>query len=312
MFRSFLIVTATLSLTAWAHGQTRPVQWISNVNQGVAQARRAGLPIMFYVTGSGRGDGGDLEDAQQVTFRDPLVVGIAAERFVPIRLARSTQTKELLGQLGAPTEHGHYVLFVTPEMKPLGTVQPGQIADTRAMARQMTTAFRAFRTDVFERELKPTLENKEARPGDVIKALKQIEKLLIVEADQSVVRLVQEGGLSTNVTKKAYDVLAVLSTPAGTQALLAAAPNDKLAERALGRCQEGVAEALLPALESENFEEFIIAYEALVKICKLGRAKSRGFWGGKNERLINEELERVKQAATAKARRWKQTYEPYR
>ena len=314
MFRSFLIVVAGVGLTASAAGQTRPIQWLGNVSQGVSQAQRVGLPIMFYVSGASKSEGDDdMKDAQQAAFRDPLVGGIARERFVPIRLARSTETKALLEQLGAPTEHGHYVLFVTPEMKMIGTAPPDQVANAKALAGQMTTAFRQFRKELFERELKPKLESAETPVKDIMSIFRKIEKLLIIEADESVVELVKEGGLKSNVRKQAYAVLARLSTPKCAKALLAAAAaDDKLAEQALGRCEAGVAEELISALESESFDESVIAYEALVKICKIGGKKSRGFWSGKNERLINDELDRVEQAARKAAQRWKEEYEAYR
>jgi hypothetical protein len=313
MFRSLLTVVAGVCLTASAAGQTQPIQWLGNVSQGVSQAQRVGLPIMFYVSGASKSEGdNDMKDAQQVAFRDPLVGGIARERFVPIRLPRSTETKALLEQLGAPTEHGNYVLFVTPEMKMIGTAPPDQVASAKALAGQMTTAFRKFRKELFERELKPKLESAETPVKDIISILKKIEKLLIIEADESVVQLVKEGRLKPNVQKQAYDVLAKLSTPKCAKTLLEAAPGDKLAEQALGRCEPGVADVLIAALESESFDESVIAYEALIKICKIGGKKSRGFWGGKNERLINDELDRVEQAARKAAQRWKEEYEAYR
>ena len=143
------------------------------------------------------------------------------------------------------------------------------------MAQQMTAAFRKFRKELFERELKPTLESKDARPGDVIKAFRKIEKLLILEADESVVQLAKEGRLKPNVQKQAYGVLATLSTPKCAKALLEAALKDKLAAQALGRCEAGAAEELIAALDSEDFEEFVVAYEAVVKICKnLGRGST--------------------------------------
>jgi len=313
MFRSLLIVVAGVCLTASAAGQTRPIQWVGNVSQGVSTAQRVGLPIMFYVSGGSKSEGDDdMKDAQQAAFRDALVGGIARERFVPIRLPRSTESKALLEQLGAPTEHGHYVLFVTPEMKMIGTVPPDQVANAKALAGQMTTAFRKFRKELFERELKPKLESAETPVKDIISIFKKIEKLLITEADESVVQLVKERELKPNVRKQAYDVLSSLSTSNCAKALLEAAPGDKLAERALGRCEAGVADVLIAGLESESFDESVIAYEALVKICKIGGKKSRGFWGGKNERLINEELDRVERAGRAAAQRWKEKYEAYR
>jgi hypothetical protein len=313
MCRSFLMFVAGLCLTGSAAGQTQPIQWLGNVSQGVSQAQRVGLPIMFYVSGASKSEGdNDMKDAQQVAFRDPLVGGIARERFVPIRLPRSTETKQLLEQLGAPTEHGNYVLFVTPEMKVISTAGAGQVADAKVLAGQMTAAFRQFRKELFERELKPKLESADTPVTDVISIFRKIEKLLIMEADESVVQLIKEGRLKPNVLKQAYGVLARLSTPKCAEALLEAAPGDKLAEQALGRCEPGVADVLIAALESESFDKSVIAYEALVKICKIGGKKSRAFWGGQNERLMKEELDRVERAARAAAQRWKDEYEAYR
>jgi hypothetical protein len=271
------------------------------------------LPIMFYVAGAGseRGDD-DMEKAQQAAFRDPLVVEIAKERFVPIRLPRSSQTKALLEQLNVPAGPGYYLLFVTPETKVLGTVPAQQVADAKTLARQMTMMFRQFRKELFERELKPKLENKETPVAEIVEALGKIEKLLIIEGDESVVELLKQGELPPNVKSKAYGVLARLSTPKCAQALLEAAPGDKLAEQALGRCEAGVAEVLITGLASEDFTESVIAYEALVRISGVGGKKPRGFWEGENERAINEELDRVEKGARKAAQRWKERYEPYR
>ncbi len=310
MLRSLMIVIAGLCLTASAVAQTQPIQWISNVNQGVSKAKRDGLPIMFYVAGSSKGD--DLKDAQQAAFRDPLVGSLARARFVTIRISRSTQNKQILEQLGAPTEFGNYLLFATPRMEMIGSIPPGQVADAGTLARQMTAMFRKFRKQLFERELKPKLESKETPVNEITKALKTIEKYLILEADESVAGLLKNGGLSANVKKQVYGTLATLSTSKSVKALLEAAPSDKLAQRSLGRCTPGGAEELLPALDSENDDEFVIAYEAMVKICKLGKKKSRGFWNGKNERLIYDELDRVDQGVRKASQRWKEKYEAYR
>lgn len=312
MYRALMAGAVVWALTSSAAGQVqRPIQWASNAQQGVAQARRVGLPVLFYVTGSGR-EGGDLKDAQQQAFRDDLVRGIAEARFVPIRLSQSTDNRAMLEQMGVRIGHGFCLVVATPELKLVGTIPPGQVADARAVARQLTALFRKYRADYFDRELKPKLEEETTRPGDVIKALKTIEKLLIIEADDQVAKLLEREGLSATVKKQVYNTLAVLSAPAGVKALLEAAPRDRLAANALKRCTAGAAGEMLPALESENFEEFLAAYEAVTKICNIKGKKPRGFWGGKNERLISEELERVKEAAAKSARRWRERYEAYR
>lgn len=312
MYRALVVATVAWGLSSGALGQAqRPIQWISNTQQGVSQAKRAGLPVLFYVTGSGR-EGGDLKDAQQRSFRDQLVRGIAEARFVPIRLSLSSDNRAMLERMGARVGYGFCLVVATPRLELVGMIPPGQLTDARALARQLTTTFRKYRTGLFERELKPKLEEEATRPGDVIKALKTIEKLLIIEADEGVAKLLEREQLSKTVKKQVYNTLAVLSAPAGVKALLEAAPRDKLAANALKRCTAGAAGEMLPALESENFEEFLVAYEAMTKICKIKGKKPRGFWGGKNERLISAELERVREAVTKSARRWRERYEAYR
>jgi hypothetical protein len=312
MHRVLMATAVAWGLSSGAAGQAqRPIQWASNAQQGVSQAKRVGLPVLFYVTGSGR-EGGDLKDAQQQVFRDDLVRGIAEARFVPIRLSQSSDNRAMLERMGVRVGYGFCLVVATPELELVGTIPPGQLTEARALARQLTAMFRKYRTDYFERELKPKLEEETTQPGDVIKVLKAIEKLLIIEADDQVAKLLDREELSAAVKKQVYNTLAVLSAPAGVKALLKAAPRDKLAANALNRCTAGAAGEMLPALESENFEEFLVAYEAVTKICNIKGKKPRGFWGGKNERLISEELERVKEAVTKSAKRWREQYEAYR
>ena len=313
MIRRFLVASTLAWMTAAVVAQgERPVQWISNAQQGVAQAKRSGMPLLFYIGGSGssgRSDS-DLEDAQQQTLRDGLVRGIVQSRFVPVRLPRSTNTQTILNQMGARVGVGYCLVVATPDGELIGVIDPQQLTDARTLARQLTAMFRKYRTQVFEKELKPKLEGGSA--GEIIKALKVIDAMLITEADTSVVALVEKGGLSPAVTKQAYSTLATLSTPAAVKALLKAALQDKLAARALNRCTAGGAAELLPALDSQNFDEFLVAYEAMTKICKINNAKPRGFWSGKNERLIQSELERVKAEVQKSSKLWRERYEAYR
>jgi hypothetical protein len=314
MLRLWLAVTASLMLAAPALAQAqRPIQWISNAQRGVAQAKRMGLPVMFYVTGSGRGDGGDLEDAQQATFRNALVRGIAEERFVPVRLPQSSDTKNILEQLGVSPRLAFSVVYATPDGELLGVAHPGVLANASALARHMTQMFRKYRRGVFEEELRPKLEDEESKPADLIRALRRIEKLLIVEADKSVAKLLERDDLTSTVRKEVYDVLAELSTGPAVDALLEAAANDKLAERALGRCTPAAAGHLLKQWDRQkNPEKFFLIYEAMADICNIRGTKPPGFWEGPKERLIKEEITRVSEAVREAAQRWKAKYEAYR
>ena len=312
MLRSLFVMIAATALAVPATAQTSPIQWGSNIKQAAAQAKSNQLPLMIYVAGSSGKDDDDMKQAQQRSFRDQLVTALAQERFITVRLAKSTQSAAFLNEIGAPSEHGYYLLFTTPDLKIIGTIQPGQVAQAQTLATQMTVMFRKYRQELFEREMRPKLEIKDTKEAEIIAIFKKINKLLLLEADQAVIKLLEERELAANVKKQAYNTLATLSTPACVKALLKVAPGDKLAEQALGRCTAGAAEELIPSLDAENFDEFVIAYEALVKICKLGKKKTRGFWNGQNERLINDELDRVEKGAQAAAKRWKDKYAAYR
>jgi len=324
---SFCLLLALVGVgLASAQGQ-RPIQWIGNVQQGINRARAAGLPVLFYVSGSRRGDDSDLEDAQQRTFSHPLVRGLVQARFLPVRLARSTETTKLLQRIfasraadaraggGGPTaapRFGRFLLCATPELELIGVILPGQATDAQAFARQLTGMFRKYRAGVLERQLKPLLESEEARPRELLGALRTIQRLLILEADQSVARLLERDRLNTTVRKEAYDTLAVLSTRASAKALLEAAAHDKRAAQALRRCTPGVVEELLAALDLSKPDRFMLAYQAVAEICKIRRTRPLGFWTGKNPELISRELEQFEREARRVAKRWKDRYEAYR
>lgn len=313
MFRSSLVVTAAVCMGACAVAQGQgPIQWKSNVQQGIAKAKRSGLPVMFYVVGSGHRGNGDLIDAQRTAFRDTLVRRIAEERFVAIRLPQSSDTRKILQQMGARPELRDCLVCATPAGGLIGVIPPGQVAEPRVLAQQMTKMFRNYRQEVFERELKPKLEDESARAGEIMKALKVIKKFLIIEADQSVTKLLEREELSKTVAKEVYDVLALLSTPRSVDALLEVAPRDKLAAKALARCTPAGAERMLEAWDREKPELFLILYEAMTKSCKIKGTKPRGFWSGKNQRLISAEIERVTTEVRKSAKRWRERYEAYR
>jgi len=321
MLRLWCVVATGLWLvgSSSAQGQ-RPIQWISNVQQGVGKAKRTGLPLMFYIAPSSRVDDGDLDDAQQEAFRNPLVRGIAEERFVAVRLARSNETAKLLAEMGVGggatggglVRYGGYVVCGTPNGELLGVIAPGQVASAKALAGRMTTVFREYRVKIFDEEVKPKLKREGARPADIINALKLVDRFVITEADGELVALLEEAQLSKTVKKRLYDVLAVLSTPRGVKALLEIAPRDKLAAAALARCTPAGADVIWSTALQGDKEQFIAAYTAVTKICKMKGVKPRGFWGGPRQQLIDAEIERVTKEVEKTAKRWRETYGQYR
>lgn len=311
MFRIGAAAVLIICLGSLERAQAQPIQWISNSQQGVAKARSSGKPIMFYITSGSQGDKGDLKQDQQRAFRDPLVSSLARERFVPVRLANSSDTEKMLSDMGAP-RGGDQLVFSSPTGDYIGAIGPGQIRDAKSLAKGMVQMFRTYRDQVFNKDLKPVLENLNAPPGDVLKALNAVEELLILSADQTVADVLKREDLATTTAKKVYSTLATLSTPASVKALLEAAPNDKQAELALDNCTPAGAEEMLTALDLEKPDALIPAYEAVTKICKVKGKKPRGFWNGDNQQLMAEELERVKEEVKGVSKRWKKKYEDYR
>ena len=312
MRRIAFTLAAFLVFTATVHAQQQ-VQWISNMEQGISQARQVDLPIMFYVAGSTSGSkDDDRKRAQQATFRDPLIAQMAQARFVPVRLSISTQTKEFLERVGAPTSYGNYLILTTPDLELLSLVQGDQAASVSALASKMTENFRLFRKQLFEKKYKDKLESPDTNANEKISILKTIDRYVITEADESAAKLLEDSSLPANLSRKVYDTLSTLGTQRCVDALLKLAPNDKNAAKALAKCPDGAAEFLLPKLKSEDQEEFYAAYAAIVKICKLGTPKPKGFWSGKNQRVIDEELARVEKGAQRAADTWKRTFGLYR
>jgi len=309
MLRLCLIVIAGLALPALAEGQS--VQWLSNAKQGVSKAKSTGLPIMFYITGSRR-DADDLKKAQDQAFRDPLVRAMVRERFIPVRLPLSTTTRDLLAQMNVPGAAQFSIVVATSKGRSVGIIGPAQIRNPRMLVQQMTTLFRKYRKEMFDTELKPKLEKADARPGDLIKALRVIDKFVIPEADETVAKLLERDKLTKTVKKEIYDTLATLSTQRSVEALLEVITQDKLAATALGKCTPAAAEQMLPDLDPERPGRFQVVYDAVTKICKIKGTKSQGFFQNKDAALINKEIERVKGEVVKAAESWRRRYEAYR
>ncbi len=305
------LVLVGMLVVSSAVAQTRPIQWISNASQGVAAAQRAGMPVMFYISGEGGQDNSDLERDIQRTFRDKLFVAVATEHFVPVRLPLSTETEKIMAQIGAPKGVRLSVVCATADGKLLGILRPGQLQDPQTAAQQLMQLFSQYRSNLYQSEVQPVLEDENAKPADLMKALKKIEKYTMLDADAGLAKLLEGDNLTKTLKKRVFGALAKLSTTPAVTTLLKHATTDKTAALALQRCEEGAGDELATALDSEDFNEFLAAYTAITKIFKL-KAKPKGFWSGQNERLIAEEIQVAREAATNGAKQWDETFGKYR
>ena len=75
---SFMLVTGLLMVSSAAAQQ--PIQWISNLNQGVAAARKSGRPILFYVTG--KTSAGTPAEMMSMTVLYPAMLSDKAACFI--------------------------------------------------------------------------------------------------------------------------------------------------------------------------------------------------------------------------------------
>lgn len=166
-----------------------PIQWGADLQKGIATAQRNHRPLLLYVPGDSDGDESDLEDAQDQTFRDDLVRRYVHQRFDPVRLSRSNPTERLLERLGVSSSYGLFLLAVTPEGELLARIKPASIASREQLLRALARAFRAYRTDLFEDELRESLTADESEPAELGSALKVIRNLLVLESDEAVASL---------------------------------------------------------------------------------------------------------------------------
>ncbi|MEW6249678.1 MAG: ERAP1-like C-terminal domain-containing protein [Planctomycetota bacterium] len=304
MRTAFVLVSASL-LGLAAEAQV-PIQWSSNLDRSFTNAQRSLRPLLFYVPATNAGAEDDLDDAQQRVFRDPLIVGLVGERFVPVRVSRSTTSLPFLRSVGAPTLYGGYLLVVAPSGEPVGVIGPAAAANPSALARALTARFREYRTALFKDQYQELLEDPGAAPAAIERALRVVREFIITAADDSVLKLLQRRNLPANLRTVAYETLAILSTPRSIDALFTAARSrQQPAVRALARATPAAIERLLPELELDNEPgRLATAYSAVAAIARVPNPRPARFWNSDNERVKERELERVRAGAESALQAW--------
>ncbi|MBI5866607.1 MAG: hypothetical protein HZB38_19240 [Planctomycetes bacterium] len=312
---SFLGLVAGLLVAGSALAQQGgSIQWSLDLAQAVEKAKKSQLPIMMWIQGTrlDRQETVDIEGNQVRAFRDPRVASLA-QRFVPVKVYYTRYKKEL-SELGVSENANFDLYFVTADGQKLGEMSPSGATNADSLAEKLALVFDAFRTRLYEKEAKPVLENEKAEPKAQVAALDLVSKYNIVTADSGVLALLKRGGGEGAVTKKAYEVLARLSTRPAVEELFARSVNDKRAAESLEKCTPAGAEALLVHLENREADQakFLAAYKAVAKISKISSVKPDKFWDGKNERLKDDEAKRVIDLAKKAAARWRERFEEYR
>lgn len=307
-----LIVLFAGPAVAWAQV---PIQWNSNPGAAVAQARRTGLPLMFYVPGSRDNDSGDLVQGQQRTFRDKRVREFAQTYFIPTRMVRSSTNIPTLEKLNAPTNYGFYIVFATPEGDSLGMADPATAASTDALLQRMSQVLKQYRNKLYSEKLRKVLAGPRYDVGDARRALNAVQKLFISSADQDLARMLKSENLPQALEFEVMKTLAALSSPTAVKALVEhAKPNphtgivDRRTQRVLQSVTPAGAKEMLPLLRAGDDAQRELIYEAAAKVVKLERPKNSLFWKNAGQAEIDEELQRLEERTRQVAERWTEEY----
>jgi hypothetical protein len=302
MFAKCLLVLTSAGLATAALAQSGGINWQRDVSAALNEARRTQRPLMFYIVGP-TSDRPDSEKDQRVAFRDPTVVRLS-QRFVACRLQRSQHRADLERWQISPNSNLD-IVFVTPDGNRIDMISAGAAGNADSFSQKMHLVFDKHRNELFARELQPRLDDPETSVANLRTAIGVIDEFIITRADQALVRLLDRPGLSTQVRADAYKALATLSTSAAVNALFARAATDTAAAQALERCAPAAAEVLLPHVGGDDPAKHLLAYKAVMGICRISGPKPDRFWEGPNERVKADEIERVRSQATRTAERWK-------
>jgi hypothetical protein len=307
--RRYILVVAALLLAAPAAAQ-QGIRWGQDVQRGIKQAQAKNLPLMFWVVGRSGDRDHDTERDQKRAFADPLVLDLST-RFVTVKMSRSRH-RDLLQQWDISPRLNLWIVFVKPSGERISDLSATGATHVESLAQKMSLVFRLYRTQLFQNEIKPKLDDEETPTSEVKRALTLIAEYTMLTADDSVIKLLERPNLPPELTTGAYNVLAALSTSKSVKKLLERAVIDKAAAVALTKCTPGAATQMLEAIGGPDADLHKIAYRAVAKVCKVRSAKPDRFWGGKNQRIKDKEIQRIKRIAEKRARDWKSRYEEYR
>lgn len=195
----------------------------------------------------------------------------------------------------------------------LGRLSAGGVAQTDSLVQKLTLVLQAHRKQLFEKEVKPKLENAEAKPDELKLALQLVGQFQMTVADGSVAGLLDREELTPAVRRLACDALAALSTKvAVTKLLKLSQAGDELATKALEKCTPVGAELMLVELRADAGPFDYPVYKAVTKICRIRRVKPARFFEKASARVQEQELERIRKLVTDAAQRWKAEHDQER
>lgn len=293
--------------TTLALAQEDAIRWRTNPQEAVNEAKQTLRPLMVYVLAASHDRDDKLEREQKRSLADPRVVRLSA-RVIPLRLSRSEHA-DILPSFGLSQAANMEMSFVAPDGQKLGDLSAGGVAQADALVKKLELVLKAQAENLYKTQVQPQLENADAKPEDLKRALKVIENCRITAADEGVAKLLEREKLDAGVRQLACDTLASLSTKTAVEKLLALsrAANEP-ARKALEKCTPLGAELLLAGLTADQDGFDYAAYKAATQICKVRSVKSPKFFENSSPRLKTEELDRVRKLVAAEAERWRKEY----
>lgn len=296
------VVLAAAVQAAWA--QNNAIQWTTDIQTALNQARASNRPLLVYLSGSERDDVGHLDRDQKRAFKSARVLA-RAQRFVPLKLSRSTHRNQLR-DFGFSETSIMELRFVTPDGEILGSLGANGVAQESSLAQKLQAAYQDYGRKLYEKRDKATLEDENAKPNDVTAALKQIAQFGVQAADATVIKLFERQRLDAGVRKAALETLAALSSKPSVDKLLELArAGDKAAEKAMEKCTPVAAEMMVADLKPDTDPFDYLAYKTAGTICRVPQLKPERFFTNSNAKLKKDEVDRVLPLIRNAATQWK-------
>ncbi|MGD8452910.1 MAG: hypothetical protein PVJ57_13905 [Phycisphaerae bacterium] len=304
MPRSLALVAVFLGAAALAHAQSgQNIIWQDSPERAVALARNAKRPILVYVLGSELDRNDRLERDQRRALADPKVVN-QARRFVCVKISR-VRHKEFLQPFGLRENASLEISFVAPDGEQLGSISGSGVATVDTLTEKLFRVFDFHRQRMFDRELRPVLENKESKPAELRAALKTIREFTINGADATVAALLDRTDLDKKTTADCYNVLSDLSTKISVEKLISLAEEgDAKATAALSKCTPAAAEMMLDQWITPDRIRLDL-YQAMGKICRVKSVKNEKWWQNAKDYLKTKEIDRITELVRQAAKTWK-------
>lgn len=288
--------------------QPSTVQWMDDSEAGVAAAQKSSLPILFLVLPKA-GEPSTTAQKSIESFNNKAVIRWVTQRFIAVQLPQSTTAEVLLRRLDAPNAADGSAVIATPGGSGIGIIATDDVQDAQRLVKKLAETFKNYQTKVLADSVTPVLANGDAKTDDLLKSIRLVQDLELLEADKAIVELLDREELKDAVRSAAYDALAGLSTKRAVVKLLDAALKDKNAVQALHLCTPAGAAVLVDDLKLDERERLIAAYDALITICSIGQAKPEEFWKSGDKASQVTEMDRIKVEVSTCVQSWRKSRE---